>query len=147
MHACQIQGEDVIGFTSQNLTTTELQVLVGLAEGLSPSAIGASINANSIAMRGIESSIRAKLGARSQPHMIARAFLLGVLAPRALCMLLAAASALEAHHDALRTRHHRRHRSPPSHSLVLRSTPASAGNRAAPQAAPILGQLIPAHIS
>ena len=88
-------GEDVIGLTGQNLTKDELLVLVGLANGESPNKIGASLNADALAMRHIEASIKAKLGAKTQPNMIARGFTLGVLVPRALCLLLSVLCATE----------------------------------------------------
>lgn len=88
-------GEDVIGLTGQNLTKDELLVLVGLANGDSPNKIGASLNADALAMRHIEASIKAKLGAKTQPNMIARGFTLGVLVPRALCLLLSVLCATE----------------------------------------------------
>lgn len=147
MTTAQIHGEDVIGIPSQNLTHTELRVLVGYAEGLAPSAIATSISAGSAALRSIEANIRAKLGARTQPHMIARAFTLGVLIPRALCLLLAAINALEGTHDALRTRNTRRSRSTPSIHLVMRRAAPAASGRNAPVIASHTGQLVAASFS
>lgn len=143
----QIQGDDVIGLAGQSLTDTELRVLVGYAEGMSPSAIAESISAGAIAVRSIESSIRAKLGARTHAHMISRAFTLGVLIPRALCLLLAAANAIDGTHDALRTRNTRRSRSTPDSHLVMRRSIQTSSGRNAPVIAAHAGQLIAASFS
>ena len=97
-----VNGEDVIGLTGQNLTKDELLVLVGLANGDSPNKIGASLNVDALAMRHIETSIKAKLGAKTQPNMIARGFTLGVLVPRALCLLLSVLCATEHTNDTNR---------------------------------------------
>lgn len=90
-----IQGEDVVGLPGQALTGTELRALVGLADGHAPSAVAAALQTDASTLRRIEARIRAKLGAKSNPHMIARGFVLGVLAPRALCLLVAVLGALE----------------------------------------------------
>lgn len=116
-----IQGEDVIGRPGQALTRTELHVLVGLADGETPNAISEAIGLNKGDIRHIESSIKAKLGAKTHPHMIARGFTLGVLFPRALCMLLAVLSATESDHDAFRTRSQRRSRTPATYTRITRT--------------------------
>lgn len=117
----EIRGEDVIGVPGQNLTRQELQVLVGLANGETPNTIGKELDADTIAMRYIEASIKAKLGAKTHPHMIARGFTLGVLFPRALCMLLAFLCVAESDLDALRNRTPRRSRAPSTHTRLARA--------------------------
>lgn len=114
-------GEDVIGLTGQNLTKNELLVLVGLANGDSPNKIGASLNADALAMRHIEASIKAKLGAKTQPNMIARGFTLGVLIPRALCLLLSVLCATE-HTDNSNRNQTRRNSRTTTASRLARNT-------------------------
>lgn len=116
-------SEDVIGLTGQNLTKDELLVLVGLANGDSPNKIGASLNADALAMRHIEASIKAKLGAKTQPNMIARGFTLGVLVPRALCLLLSVLCATEHTSDTNRNQTRR-----PRNSSESRLTRSSNSN-------------------
>ncbi|MNJ67381.1 hypothetical protein D3C77_635480 [compost metagenome] len=97
-------------------------MIVGLANGKAPSAIGAEVQADTLTMRHLEASIKAKLGAKTHPHMIARGFTLGVLFPRALCMLLAVLSAAESGHDAFRTRSQRRSRTPATYTRITRTS-------------------------
>lgn len=113
----EIQGEDVIGMPGQALSRAELRVLVGLADGETPNAIGALIGADSNSFRLIERSIKAKLGAKTHPHMISRAFTLGVLVPRALCLLLSLLCATE-HVDDGNRNQTRRSRSAPASRLA-----------------------------
>lgn len=126
----EIYGEDVIGRPGQALSRAELRVLVGLADGETPSAIGEAAGIDRNAFRSVEASIKAKLGAKTHPHMIARGFTLGVLFPRALCILLAFLSAAEDHGDAMRNRSQRRSRSPVSQERVARSSPTAGGRGA-----------------
>lgn len=147
MHTCELYGEDVIALPGQNLTETERRVLIGLADGHSPSALAAALNLGASGLRHTEASIRAKLGATTHTHMIARAFVLGVLIPRALCLMLAAINALDGTHDALRTRTTRRTRTAPSSSLVVRSSPATSSGRNAPLYAGIIGQHLAAAVA
>lgn len=124
MHALaikEIQGEEVVGVPGQNLTCKELLVLVGLADGESPSAIGERIKADKLTVRHLETSIKAKLGAKTHPHMIARGFTLGVLLPRALCLLLAVLSVAQGDFDGMRNRSPRNGRAPSSHSRMVRA--------------------------
>lgn len=120
----EICGEDVIGRPGQMLSGAELRLLVGLADGETPNQIGQVIGADKNTFRHLEASIKAKLGAKTHPHMIARGFTLGVLFPRALCMLLAFLSAADDHHDAMRNRSQRRSRSPVSSERVARARPS-----------------------
>lgn len=122
----EIQGEDVVGVPGQALTWRELRVLVGLADGETPNTIAAAINADKVAIRYIEASIKAKLGAKTHPHMIARGFTLGVLFPRALCLLLAFLCVAETDFDAMRNRTPRNSRAP---STATRLARAAAGSR------------------
>lgn len=89
-------GEDVIAQPGQGLDTDELTHLHQLADGRTPSEITRATGADRLRQQQLESSIRAKLGAKSKPHMIARGFVLGVLCPRsltqAMCIVLAALS-------------------------------------------------------
>lgn len=84
-----ITGEDVIASPGQCLQQDELTLLVMLADGHPPSDIERALNTDRIGVRHIERSLQAKLGAKNKLHIITRAFILGVLAPRALCLLLA----------------------------------------------------------
>lgn len=108
-------GEDVIAQPGQGLDLDELTHLHMLADGHTPSQITRSTGADRLRQQQLESSIRAKLGARSKPHMIARAFALDVLMPRslrqALCILLAALS-INAGSDSPTNRVPRRSRTP-----------------------------------
>lgn len=121
-------GEDVIGLTGQNLTKDELLVLVGLANGDSPNKIGASLNADALAMRHIEASIKAKLGAKTQPNMIARGFTLGVLIPRALCLLLSVLCATEHTDDSNRNQTRRNSRNTPASRLARNTISRSSSS-------------------
>lgn len=122
-----LTGEEVIGRRGQALTMAELRVLVGLADGENPNTISAAIGVDKNLIRDYETSIKAKLGAKTHPHMISRGFTLGVLIPRALCVLLCMTSALEVDHDFLRPRSQRRTRSTPEHSRLVKSSPSAAG--------------------
>jgi DNA-binding CsgD family transcriptional regulator len=122
----EIQGEDVIGVPGQALTARELRVLVGLADGETPNTIAAAINADKAAIRYLEASIKAKLGAKTHPHMIARGFTLGVLFPRALCLLLAVLCSAQADLDAMRNRAPRNSRAPSTHTRLVRAGTGSA---------------------
>lgn len=122
----EITGEDVIGLSGQQLTTPELRVLVGLADGETPSQISQAVQVPTSSLRHIEASIQAKLGAKTKPHMIARGFTLGVLIPRALCLMLAILATFEVD-DALRVRRPYRTKTGTSYVRVIR--PASAGGK------------------
>lgn len=123
----EIQGEDVIGRPGQALNDTELRVLIGLADGETPNTIGALIGLDSNSFRLIERNIKAKLGAKTHPHMIARAFTLGVLIPRALCLLLSVLCATEHLDDSNRNQTRRGGRTAPS-SRLARNTISRAAS-------------------
>lgn len=121
----EILGEDVIGVPGQNLTQQELRVLVGLANGETPSEIGADLKADTVSVRHLEASVKAKLGAKTHPHMIARGFTLGVLVPRALCLMLALLGALESiDFDGIRQRTPKRSRTAGQSRLVKKDSKA-----------------------
>lgn len=123
----EITGEDVIGLSGQQLTAPELRVLVGLADGETPSQISQAVQVPASSLRHIEASIQAKLGAKTKPHMIARGFTLGVLIPRALCLMLAILATFEVDDDALRVRRPYRTKTGTSYVRVIR--PASVGGK------------------
>lgn len=104
-----IEGADVIGTPGQNLTTDELTLLVHHADGTAPDRLAAALGTSTSRIRQLESSIKAKLGAKTKPHMVGRGFVLGVLMTRALCLFLVVASANSALNgeDVLRTRNNR----------------------------------------
>jgi DNA-binding CsgD family transcriptional regulator len=122
----EIQGEDVIGRPGQALSFAELRVLVGLADGETPNAIGEALGVDKFGIRNLESSIKAKLGAKTHPHMIARGFTLGVLMPRALCLLLSLLCATEHEDDSNRNNTRRSSRTAPASRLTRASTGRSA---------------------
>lgn len=121
-----IYGEDVIGRPGQALSGIELRVLVGLADGETPNAISEAIGADKNAIRHYEASIKAKLGAKTHPHMISRGFTLGVLVPRALSLLLAFLCASEHMDDANRNSTRRTGRTAPESRLARASIGRSA---------------------
>lgn len=116
----ELISEDVFGLPGQNLTADELLVLVALANGNSPDLIGHVLNADSRAIRYIESSIKNKLGAKTHPHMITRGFTLGLLMSQALCLLLCIMSVAELNQDFTRPRSQRRARTMAEHSRTYR---------------------------
>ncbi|SEC61899.1 helix-turn-helix transcriptional regulator [Pseudomonas costantinii] len=122
----EIQGEDVIGLPGQALNSAELRVLVGLADGQTPNTIGALLGVDSSGFRLLERTIKAKLGAKTHPHMISRAFTLGVLIPRALCLLLSVLCAAEHADDGNRNQTRRNSRSTPASRLARNNTTRTA---------------------
>lgn len=133
MHAtAEIHGAEVIGLPGQNLTPTELRVLVGLADGEKPATIARAAGMDSDALLWVERDIQAKLGAKTKPHMIARGFLLQVLIPQALCLALCIATAVEFDHDLFRPRGQRRSRGSTEITRLVRTSPtpgAAGGSR------------------
>lgn len=117
----QWRDDDVIGLPGQALTPEEIAHLVALANGNAPSHITTLHGTSRAAQQEIESSLRAKLGALTKPHIIARAFVLGVIAPRALCLLLAALSIHANPGDLMITRTPRPSRTPVSSQRNVRS--------------------------
>lgn len=131
----EIQGEDVIGLPGQSLNSAELRVLVGLADGQTPNTIGALLGVDSSGFRLLERTIKAKLGAKTHPHMISRAFTLGVLIPRALCLLLSVICATEHTDDANRNQTRRNSRSAPASRLARSNTTRTASGSRSDQEA------------
>lgn len=107
----EVTGEDVIGLPGQTLSSTELLTLVGLADGVPAPIIAEQLKLDTFAINQIERDIQQKLGAKNRLHMVTRGFTLGVLVPRALCVLLCLSAALEVDHDLFRPRMQRRSRS------------------------------------
>lgn len=122
-------GEDVIGRPGQNLNQREVFVLAGLADGRKPSEVATQAGIDRDELRSVEADIRAKLGANSLPHMIARGFVLGVLIPRCLLLFLAVTFVIETdHEDSNRNRSQRRSREANNSARVIRSAaPSTAG--------------------
>lgn len=95
-------GSEVVARPGYGLTATELGILLLRGDGESPTAIQAATGLNSTGLHMAERDIRRKLGARTPEHMISRAFQLGILSSRALCLLLAILSA--DYSDAMKNR-------------------------------------------
>lgn len=128
MNACvQIHGDEVIGYPGQNLTDSELFVLVKTAEGFPTPVIAHELHMDDVGMRLVERNILSKLGAKNKAHMITRGFTLGVLVPQALCLMLCVISVLEVDTDFTRQRSQRRSRTLSEHSRTVRTSVASAG--------------------
>lgn len=138
----EITGEDVIGVPGQMLTQTELRLLVGLADGETPSQMAAAVGIHRDHLRHLEGALQAKLGAKTKTHIVTRGFVTGVLITRALCLLLCVTAALDvAHDDAVRNRTSRRGRTMPETGRVARLTRAAAGSAPHESARQALGQM------
>lgn len=124
----EVTGEDVLGLPGEALTAEELNTLVGLADGIPTVKLAHQLGLDEYTVGQIERAIQRKLGARNRLHMITRGFTLGVLVPRALCLLLCVVSALEVDHDLFRQRFQRRPRTNNEVVRILRTSPnACAG--------------------
>jgi len=123
----QIHGEEVIGYPGQNLSNSELFVLVKTAEGFPAPVIASELQLDEAGMRMVERNILSKLGAKNKAHMITRGFTLGVLAPQALCFMLCLIAVMEVDTDFNRPRSQRRSRTLTEFSRTVRTSPASAG--------------------
>ncbi|MGQ7245484.1 hypothetical protein ACUN9V_18750 [Salinicola sp. V024] len=95
----RFMGEDVVGLPGQNLNDDELALLVAQANGRKPSEIQQDLGFDAFTVSQLERTTKAKLGAGTKPHTMSRAFVLGVLIPRALCLLLCIASINAYHTD------------------------------------------------
>jgi len=82
-------GADIILNETHVLTEAEAAVLFGLADGKTPTEIKAALNCDNMLLRNIEINLMVKLGAKSKTHLITRAFSLGMLITRTLCLILA----------------------------------------------------------
>ena len=111
-------NDEVMGKTGQNLSPLELKVLVDMANGNSLRDIQESTQTDSATLRIVELQIRNKLGAKTPSHMIARGFTLGVLIPRALCLLLSVLCATEHTDDSNRNQTRRNSRTTPASRLA-----------------------------
>lgn len=128
MTACvQIHGDEVIGYPGQNLTNSELFVLVKTAEGFPTPVIAQELRLDDAGMRLVERNILNKLGAKNKAHMITRSFTLGVLVPQALCLMLCMMATLEIDTDFNRPRSQRRSRTLVDYSRTVRTPLASGG--------------------
>lgn len=127
----EVTGEDVIGRPGQELTSTELLALVGLADGVPTAILSEQLCVDQFTVNQIERAIQGKLGAKNRLHMITRGFTLGVLISRALCVLLCLGAALEADQDFTRPRSQRRSRSNIETVRIAR-LPSAAGPGSAP---------------
>ena len=114
-------NDEVMGTSGQNLSPLELKVLVDMANGNSLRDIQESTQTDPATLRIVELQIRKKLGAKTPSHMIARGFTLGVLIPRALCLLLSVLCATEHTDDSNRNQTRRNSRTAPA-SRLARST-------------------------
>ncbi|ENQ8056895.1 hypothetical protein NAL94_23770 (plasmid) [Vibrio alginolyticus] len=79
---------DVIVNTEFGLDEEQLAVLEGYANGLDEFDIRQVLELTPAELKTIELDVRARLNANTTPHMISRAWQLGVLASRALCLVL-----------------------------------------------------------
>lgn len=111
-------NDEVMGKTGQNLSPLELKVLVDMANGNSLRDIQESTQTDSATLRIVELQIRNKLGAKTPSHMITRGFTLGVLIPRALCLLLSVLCATEHTDDSNRNQTRRNSRTTPASRLA-----------------------------
>lgn len=88
-----IISNEIIATPGCGLTESELAILLLHGEGETSCCIQQASGLDQASLHMAEKGIRAKLGAKTQTHMISRAFQLGVLASRTLCLLLAIAAA------------------------------------------------------
>lgn len=142
-----LKTDDVIGTPGQNLSELELDVLVAMANGNPLNTIQTATQTDSATLRMVEMQVRAKLGAKTPGHMIARGFILGVLLPRALCALLATSCAVANDHNSNRHRTPTRSRIPTSLTRVTRTTGNGRSGRSGNSEQAISGQLACLHIT
>jgi hypothetical protein len=137
-----LKNDDVIGTPGQNLSELELDVLVAMANGNPLNAIQTATHTDSATLRMVEMQVRAKLGAKTPGHMVARGFILGVLLPRALCALLATSCAVANDHHSNRNRTPTRSRIPTSLTRLTRATSNGRSGRSGDVEHTIGGQLV-----
>lgn len=133
-------GDDVIGLPGQNLTDDELALLVAQANGRKPSEIQQDLGFDAFTVTQLERTTRAKLGAGTKPHTMSRAFILGVLAPRALCLLLCIFS-INAYHTDGTQRVPKRSRAPITAMSGARSTKSKRDDGPLPDIAALVAQV------
>lgn len=137
-----LNTDDVIGQPGQNLSDLELGVLVAMANGNALNAIQSATQTDSATLRMVELQVRAKLGAKTPAHMVARGFVLGVLLPRALCALLATSCIVANDHNSNRNRTPNRSRVPTSITRMTRATSNGRSGRNDDQAQFVAGQMV-----
>lgn len=123
-----LNTDDVIAVPGQNLTPLQRDILVAMANGNSQAAILQATQLDAASLRLAELEIRDKLGAKTPGHMVARGFVLGVLLPRALCMVLATCCALANDHSSNRNRSPVRSRIPETLARLTRATSNNGRN-------------------
>lgn len=83
------------------LDSAQEQMLIDYANGLDANAIADHLGYSTVELRMLELDTRAAMGAKTTPHMISRAWQLGILSTKCLCLVLACLSA-QLSDDALR---------------------------------------------
>ncbi|MCE4058484.1 hypothetical protein [Pseudomonas sp. Au-Pse12] len=121
-----LKNDDVIGAPGQNLSELEQTILVAMANGNTQPAIMEATQTDPATFRMIEMQVRKKLGASTPGHMISRGFVLGVLIPRALCLLLSTLCAVESADDGNRNQTRRNSRTAPASRLARNSVSRAA---------------------
>ena len=84
---------DVIA-NSNYLDEEQLAVLASYANGLDNFDICQALDISPAELKTVELDIQGKLNAATTPHMISRAWQLGILASRALCLVLVLVTSL-----------------------------------------------------
>lgn len=87
MTSRELVTEHLIVTPGQNLTQRETALLACMAEGFTTPEQAQALGVHEDALSLVEGRMRGKLGAHTQAHMIARAFVLGLLKPRHLVVL------------------------------------------------------------
>lgn len=95
------------------LDIEQQQILLDYASGKDASAIGHGLCITPQELRMLELDTRAALNAKTTPHMISRAWQLGILSTKCLCLVLACLSA-QPTDTAIRTSRQGRSRAPTS---------------------------------
>lgn len=137
-----LNADDVIAVPGQNLTALQCDILVAMANGNSQAAIMQATQLDAASLRMAELEMRNKLGAKTPGHMVARGFVLGVLLPRALCMMLATCCALANDHNGNRNRSPLRSRVPETLIRLARAASSNGRNGRAANAAHFISTTI-----
>lgn len=123
-----LNTDDVIAVPGQNLTALQCDILAAMANGNNQAAIMRATQLDAVGLRMAELEIRDKLGAKTPGHMVARGFILGVLLPRALCMVLVTCCALANDHNSNRSRNPMRSRVPETLARITRAASSNGRN-------------------
>lgn len=123
-----LNTDDVIAVPGQNLTALQCDILAAMANGNTQAAIMQATQMDAASLRMTELEMRDKLGARTPGHMVARGFVLGVLLPRALCMMLATCCVLANDHNSNRNRSPMRSRIPETLTRLARAASSNGRN-------------------